>query len=82
VRRNITPAHTAHHLQNPEIMKEDIRMKILISKLGKWHYVIQSIKGVISLNILRRVYFATVHSHLQAPHTVWEEVMGKIKQYF
>ena len=48
MRRNITPAHTAHHLQNPEIMKWDIHMNILISKLGKSYYVIESIKGIIS----------------------------------
>jgi len=55
-------------------------MKNSSSKLGNGYYVTQILTGVISLNILRRAYFATVHSHLQAPRNVWYEVMGKRKQ--
>jgi hypothetical protein len=61
-------------------LKLDIHVKNLSSKLGKSFYVIQSLAGIISLKILRRVYFATLQSHLQAPHTLWDEVMGEIKE--
>jgi len=32
----------------------------------------QRFTGVIRLNIFRMAYFATVHSTLQAPYTVWD----------
>ena len=57
-------------------------MKNWISKLGNGYYLILTLTGVISLNTLRRVFFANLHSQLQEPHTVWDEVMGKIKQFF
>jgi len=56
-------------------------MKYLSSNLDKSYYAVQSITVKISLNILRRVYCATLHSHLQAPRSLWDEVMGEVKQF-
>jgi len=56
-------------------------MKNLSSKLDNSYYAVQSITVIISVNILRRVYCATLHSHLQSPHSLWDEVMGEVKQF-
>ena len=76
---NVVPANTAHHLQNPEFCM-GYSYENLSSKLGNGYYVMQTLTGVISLNVLRRVYFANLHSQLQEPHTLWDDVKAKIKQ--
>jgi hypothetical protein len=63
-------------------LKWDIHVKNVSSKLGKSYNAMQSLTGTISLNILGTAYFATRHSHLQASHTLWDEVMGENKTIF
>jgi hypothetical protein len=46
-------------------MKWGVRIKNLISELGESYYVMQFVTGIISLNILRRMYFATFHLHIR-----------------
>jgi hypothetical protein len=46
-------------------MEWDVCMKNLISELGESYYVMQSLTGTVSLNILRRMYFATFHPHFR-----------------
>jgi hypothetical protein len=47
-----------------EILKQDININNLSSKLSRSFYVILSLECTKSLNILRTTYFAHLHSHL------------------
>jgi hypothetical protein len=48
-----------------EDVKWDVHIKHLCNILNKNYHVIQSLKSVMSINTLRSIYFANVHSHLR-----------------
>jgi hypothetical protein len=54
-----------------EDVKWDVHIKHVSDILNKSYYVIQSLKTVISISTLRRIYFANFHSHLRYGILFW-----------
>jgi len=54
-----------------EEIKWDVHIKYLSSKLNRRYYVMQSLKGETSVNIIRHMYFADFHSHLRYGILFW-----------
>jgi hypothetical protein len=54
-----------------ENMKWNSHVKYLSSKLSTSYYMINSLRGVTSLHILRNTYFAHFHVHLKYGLTLW-----------
>jgi hypothetical protein len=48
-----------------EDVKWDVHVKHLCTSLNKNYYVRQSLKTLMSINILRSIYFANFHPHLR-----------------
>ena len=55
-----------------EDVKWDVHIKHLCHILKKNYYVIQSLKTITSINILRSIHFANFHSHLRYGILFWE----------
>jgi hypothetical protein len=49
----------------------DIHIKHLSSKLNRGYYLMQSLKGETSVNIIRNTYFADFHSYLRYGILFW-----------
>jgi len=49
----------------------DVHVKHLSSKFDRSYYVLQSLEGKTSVNILRNIYFANIHSHIICSTLFW-----------
>jgi len=63
-----------------EVMKWDVQIKNVNSKLVRSYYLMQSLEGIRSVNILRSLYFVNFHLHIRYGILFWGEVMGKLKR--
>ena len=64
-----------------ESMKFDVHIRNVISELGVSYYVMQSLKGIISSNILRRTYSATYHLHFRHGILFGRRQCGKLNNF-
>jgi hypothetical protein len=62
-----------------EVIKWYVHTKNVSSKLIRSYYLVQSLKGITSANILRSMYFANFHLQLRYD-TLFGEAMGKLKK--